>query len=363
MSEVVIQPFPKKLVIAVSSSAILDMRKPNKLFVDAGEAAFVRYMDKNACKPLALGAAAHFVHQMLSLNDYGIDVSAPIVSRMNPFGHSRVDASLAAHDGFARMLNRAGESPGGIYTNGTPIDPAFLKAMKADLFLTTNRQDSDAALAAGVPAVVVPAAPLKIQVERFNPKLLECAYDADRVLVVANGRDGDVFDGDSEAFFNDAFNRTGDLSGSLHTYRGREIGLKTLPADPGPMAGFYLTMCAVRDHVKSLNRPDGLVVKNRIVTARELGAVQRVQTTLRSWSAEPDGFFSCGATPKATYLNTASIFFDDGLKHIQGAPKHVLTGHVPWNELTRHQPFKANFAATRRQFRGWKPAQPDTQCV
>lgn len=357
MTQTTIKTFPKKIVIAMSASALFDMRIPHRIFLQEGEQAFERHMGKNIDRPLPLGSAATYAQQMLALNQYGVHVSIAVVSRMNPFGRLRVHASIEAYEGLHTMLNSAGDSPGDVYMKGT-FDPAYLEAMHADLFLTTNPADAKAALAHGIAAAVVSTASLAKRPDNFDQKRLESVFDLDRAVIIAKGEKDDRYH-DSEHFFTETLAKTQDLSESLKTYRAREICLGRHPVDPGPLAAFYLTMCAVRDHVRSLQLADAPTVANTINTMREKGAATRPLRTLHRWQAEPDAFAACGKTPKATYLQSATIFFDDGLKHIQAAPKHVLTAHVPWDEETRHQSFKKIFPKQLKLYRGWKAASAE----
>ena len=61
-------PIEKKLVIAVSSSALFDMQESDAIFRQDGEKAYREYQRKNIDVPLGKGVAFPFVKRLLSLN-------------------------------------------------------------------------------------------------------------------------------------------------------------------------------------------------------------------------------------------------------------------------------------------------------
>lgn len=61
-------PIEKKLVIAVSSSALFDMQESDAIFRKDGEKAYREYQRKNIDSPLRTGVTFSFVKRLLSLN-------------------------------------------------------------------------------------------------------------------------------------------------------------------------------------------------------------------------------------------------------------------------------------------------------
>ncbi len=61
-------PIEKKLVIAVSSSALFNLTESDNIFQLKGEEEYRQYQEKNVNKPLEKGVAFPFIRRLLSLN-------------------------------------------------------------------------------------------------------------------------------------------------------------------------------------------------------------------------------------------------------------------------------------------------------
>ena len=61
-------PIEKKLVIAVSSSALFDMQDSDAVFRQEGEEAYRKYQRKHMDDPLKEGVAFPFIKRLLNLN-------------------------------------------------------------------------------------------------------------------------------------------------------------------------------------------------------------------------------------------------------------------------------------------------------
>src|SRR5438128_1383199 len=58
----------RKLVIAVASSAVFEMRRAHSVFIREGEEAYRKYQSERLDKPFETGVAFPFVRRLLNLN-------------------------------------------------------------------------------------------------------------------------------------------------------------------------------------------------------------------------------------------------------------------------------------------------------
>ena len=63
-------PIDKKLVIAVSSSALFDLSESDKVFREQGAKAYKAYQEEHLDDVLGKGVAFPFVRRFLSINQY-----------------------------------------------------------------------------------------------------------------------------------------------------------------------------------------------------------------------------------------------------------------------------------------------------
>ena len=62
-------PIEKKFVVAVSSSALFDMRESNEIFVKSGVEVYRKYQTSLIDTPLEKGVAFPFIKRLLYLNN------------------------------------------------------------------------------------------------------------------------------------------------------------------------------------------------------------------------------------------------------------------------------------------------------
>ena len=62
-------PIEKKLVIAVSTSALFDMEESDSIFRSRGIEAYRKYQEEKIDEPLQKGVAFPFIKRLLSLNN------------------------------------------------------------------------------------------------------------------------------------------------------------------------------------------------------------------------------------------------------------------------------------------------------
>ena len=319
--------------IGVSSSALFDTRNSDKIFREKGEKEYMAYMAARAKVPFKPGAAFPFVKKMISLNrSDDVVVNPTLLSRNNPFAARRVDASIKAH-GLTYEDNGLRQIYGEAYTGGGPITPEMLKAFGVDLFLSTKIDDVKSALMAGCAAGLVSTIPCALP-KVANDNSICFVFDFDRVLGIAYGRPDDEYPYDSERNFRD---------NGLRAYHMRETALADVPAEPGPLAPFFLKVVNLRD---CLSQRKGTQIEMHIVTARAAGSLMRVITTLDAWRCETKGLISCGSTPKAPQLENlkADIFFDDSERHLANLPPGTLGALIPWIEQAPRRPKTRNNA-------------------
>ena len=137
-------PIEKKLVIAVSSSALFQMTDADSIFQKEGEVAYRQHQRENLNNPFQKGVAFPFVKRLLALNKLYPEVKPVeviVLSRNDPDSGRRFFHS-AQHYGLSitRGAFLTGKSP-------FPYIPAF----NASLFLSSNQNDVKGAIDANFP--------------------------------------------------------------------------------------------------------------------------------------------------------------------------------------------------------------------
>ncbi len=341
--------FPSQMVnFAVATSALFDVRELDTIFRQEGERSYMlRVRDLARSKTvLGPGAALPLVKKMwASLNSKRkIRFNLTLLSHSNPQFARVVHYSLCGHG----LGGKDGELRAGIgeaYTKGKPITPQIMRNFGTDLFLSPNRQDVEAALAAGIAAGQV-FFPTTGKISSFSTPYPVLGFDFDRVLGLGYGNPEDSFKGDSEAYFK---------QNGLLSYHGRENGYADYPAHPGAFGALYLKLAMIRKDLRDeveeiLKKGLGFSRKKRedieqrrleqiLLTARTGDAAPRVSTTMDYWDedmlAESDGAFFCGKTPKAAHATAlqADVLFDDGESHINSLRESIdLVGEAELNK-------------------------------
>jgi 5'-nucleotidase len=168
-------PFPinKKLVIAVSSSALFDLTESDSIFLQLGEAKYREYQEKNIDKPFEEGVAFPFIKRLLNLNTSFPEeqpIEVILMSRNSPETGERAFRSI---EHYELNITRA------CFTSGKP-NYQYLPAFNAALFLSANQKDVEDALQAGYAAGrVLNNHPIE---DDDNDKELRLAFDFDGVL-------------------------------------------------------------------------------------------------------------------------------------------------------------------------------------
>jgi 5'-nucleotidase len=300
-------PIESKLVIAVASSALFDLRESDAVFQGQGEEPYRAYQREHQDDVLQPGVAFPFIRRLLSLN--GSDpsdqpVEVILLSRNDPDTGLRVFNSIQSH---GLTITR------GAFVTGKPAY-RYAPAFNASLFLSANENDVRAAMLAGQPSGLV----------------LHSAYEddmADEELRVAFDFDGVLADDEAEA----VFHNTGDL-GAFHQAEQENV-LRAHNA--GPLKELLIKIAALQQRERARVSTDKLYeskVRIAIVTARNAPSHKRMITSLREWGIQVDETFFLGGIEKRRILEVFAphIFFDDQRVHLDPASGLVPSVHVPF---------------------------------
>lgn len=287
-----------KLVIAISSTALFDMRESHEIYETQGVAAYANYQREHEEDILQPGEAFPLVTKLLRINEkLGGEPRVEIIllSRNSADTGLRVFNSIAHHGlNITRAAFSGGMSP-----------YRYVSAFACHLFLSTHAQDVRNALDNGMAAATL----ISSQGNSGNDSdELRFAFDGDAVL------------------FSDASERIFKESG-LDAFTENEKASAHLPMDPGPFKNFLQTLHSLQAEFPA----DECPIRTALVTARAAPAHERVVRTLREWDIRIDESLFLGGLSKGEFLKSfgADVFFDDQQVHCDSASEHVATGHVP----------------------------------
>lgn len=287
-----------QLVVAISSRALFDFKAENEVFDREGEAAYREFQLARLDQPADPGVAFQLVRKLLSFNAEGHSaVEVVVLSRNDPVSGLRVFRSAQYHNlGISR----------GVFVKGAKPYP-YLHPLKANLFLSANREDVRLAIDAGIPAAAVFEKPAN---EDRYPGQLRIAFDGDSVL----------FDDEAERVFR---------TGQLPAFYAHESDKALQPLQPGPIQPFLMALHRLQNSDRAAH---GMSVRTALVTARDCPAHERALRTLMKWNVEVDEAFFLGGLPKTEFLRAfePDFFFDDQMRHVEGVAPHIGSGHVPF---------------------------------
>ena len=295
-----------KLVIAISSTALFDMKESHEIYESQGVAAYSKYQREHEDDVLEPGEAFPLVTKLLRINEkLGGEprVEVILLSRNSADTGLRVFNSIA-HYGL--NITRAAFSGG-----NSPY--RYVSAFACHLFLSTNAQDVRSALDSGMAAATL----LPSQKSISESDELRFAFDGDAVL----------FSDASERIFKER---------GLDAFTANEKAEARMPLDAGPFKTFLQTLHSLQAEFPI----DECPIRTALVTARAAPAHERVVRTLREWGIRIDDSLFLGGLSKGDFLKSfgADVFFDDQQDHCSSASQHVATGHVPHgvaNELKK----------------------------
>lgn len=300
-------PIEKKLVVGVSSNALFNLQKEDKIYSDNGIAAYRDYQKENKLVILEKGPAFPFIKRFLEINKhYSAEqpVEVVLLSKNSPETGIRIFNSIKH---FKLDISRAA------FTSGkSPFE--YIPAYNISLFLTTNDFDVQNSIDAGFPAG-----------KYINSNVED--LDDDIELRVAFDFDGVIADDGSEAIFKD----TKDLN-EFHKYEIQHI---TEPHNPGPLANFFKKLAFFQklENKKETKYPNyKKILRTSIITARNSPSHERAINTLTSWGVTVDELFLMGGVDKSRILNVVKphIYFDDQLVHLNTKSTKIPLVHVPF---------------------------------
>jgi 5'-nucleotidase len=284
------------LVVAVSSRALFDFEEENRRFTDGDDRPYMALQLSRLGIPAKPGIAFQLVKKLLRFNtETERRVEVVILSRNDPVSGLRVFRS-AEHNDLA--LKR------GVFTRGrTPY--RYLRALKANLFLSAHDVDVREALAFGFPAARV--FPDSAQLAERNPDEVRIAFDGDAVL------------------FSDEAERITHFHG-VPQFLSHEKEHVDRPLPPGPFKP--LLEALHRLQVAGADVP--MRIRTALVTARSAPAHERAIRTLMDWKIGIDEAMFLGGLNKGAFLLEfePDFFFDDQTGHCEAAAVAGPTGHV-----------------------------------
>lgn len=306
-------PIERKLVVAVSSSAVFHMVEANDVFESKGEEAYRLYQAERINEPFKQGVAFPFIKRLLRLNEIYVDeqpVEVVVLSRNDPDSGRRFYHSCQHYGlNITRGAFLTGKSP-------YPYIPAF----NAALFLSANQADVLAAIRIGLPAGLV--LPCKA-VDQEADSELRIAFDFDGVLA----------DDESEAIYRE--------SKDLDMFADFEVMKATTPHNPGPLKDL-ITRIAFFQRLENKKAAENVgykpALRIAIITARNAPANERLVTTLNAWGITAAETFFLGGIEKKRVLDVLKphVFFDDQLSHLEPAASEVPSVHIPFGVANKH---------------------------
>jgi len=286
-----------KLVIAITSRALFDMRESNDIFAKDGPQAYKNHQIKNENKPYDKGPSYNFVSKLLSLNNSEELVEVVLLSRNSSDTGLRVLNSI--HN-YNLPITRA------VFTKGrSPY--SYLESFNADLFLSANADDVISAIESGYAAATIWPDSMNNQTD----KQLRIAFDGDAVL----------FSDESEIIFQ---------KHGLDEFMENEVVNEDKPLEAGPFHGFFLKLAKLQALFENYDE-DTVPIRTALITARSMPAHARVIKTIRSWGVSVDEAIFLAGTSKGVFLKSfgADIYFDDQKKQCKSAVDNTAVGHVP----------------------------------
>ncbi|MBL6688832.1 MAG: 5'-nucleotidase [Pseudomonadales bacterium] len=286
-----------RLVVAISSSALFDLKESDQVYREEGVAAYARYQIEREDEPLRPGDAFHLVQKLLSINEMlnkPDRVEVILLSRNTADTGLRVFNSIEHHQ---LPIRRAAFTGG-----GEPYK--YMRPFGCQLFLSTHQQDVVDALNEGMAAASI----LSGVTSSSESDELRFAFDGDAVL------------------FADHAERVYQEQG-LEEFMASEKRAANEPLHGGPFKPFLAALHSLQQEFD----PESCPIRTALVTARSAPAHERVVRTLRSWGIRLNESLFLGGMQKSEFLRAyqADVFFDDQAEHCRLASDVVPTGHVP----------------------------------
>ncbi len=290
------------LVIGISSRALFDLEKENKIFEEEGLESYIKFQIEHQDDLLKPGTGFHLVEKILKLNRKSKakrKSEVIILSRNIAETALRITKSI---ENYKLDIIRSA------WTGGTPIT-RYLKPFKVDLFLSAHQEDVQTAINAGIASArVYKFKKQEISDDKIKNGLIKIAFDGDAV----------IFSDESEKIY---------VEQGLEAFLEHEKSNAKQPLPEGPFAKFLKTMSYLQKEFPIDKSP----IRLALVTARNSPAHERVIRTLHEWNVRIDETFFLSGVEKKDILDAfgADIFFDDQDVHCASASRHVPTARVP----------------------------------
>ena len=299
-------PIERKLVIAISSSALFDLSESDKVYREKGPKEYKKFQEKNLDKVLDKGVAFPFIKRFLKINKYfekEQPVDVVLLSRNSAVTGKRVFRSIMNYNlNITRATFMEGKSAYG-----------YIPAFNASLFLSANEKDVTKAIDYGYPAGTV-----------LPSKVVDDSSDGE--LRIAFDFDGVIADDESESVYQ---------GGDLDAFIKHEQKRVEIPHNPGPLADLFRKisfMQKLEDRAQENDSNYNRIIRTAIITARSSPTHERVITTLENWGVSANETFFLGGMDKERILQVLKphLFFDDQKSHLKSEAGNIPMVHVPF---------------------------------
>jgi len=298
-------PIDKKLVVAVSSTALFDFRSEHEIYMTKGLESFRKFQIENRNNIPDLGSAYPFVKRLLKLNEIFSEekpVEVVILSRNHPDAGLRMMDAINHYElDISRAFFLAGEAP-----------YPYMKSVNAAIYLSTDPNQVKSAVKEGYPVGYALPCPISDN----NEDQLRIAFDFDGVIV----------DDEAEEVYAD---------GGLPLFHHYEQENKLRPLNSGPLMPLLEKISKLqeldKERVRKSNN-DSRAIRIAIVTARNAPAHERLITTMKNYNIDTDELFLTGGIEKKNILDVLKphIFFDDQIGHLEPAAETTPCVHIPF---------------------------------
>lgn len=305
-------PIDKKLVVAVSATALFDLETEHMLFLELGVDKFRAHQRTNRAVTPNQGAAFPFIHRLLHLNTIYFEekpVEVVILSRHHADAGLRVMDAVKHYElDISRSFFLAGALP-----------YPYMKSVNAVLYLSTNKLEVETAVDLGFPAGhVLPCRSLPV--------------DKDKQLRIAFDFDGVIVDDEAEQVY--------DSSKNLDMFHEHERINREKPLQSGPLMPLlkHISQFQKLERQKAQDDPAYTqMVRIAVVTARNAPSHERLINTLASLEIDTDELFLTGGIEKSKILEVLKphIFFDDQIGHLTPAADSTPSVHIPFGVKNR----------------------------
>lgn len=304
-------PIDRKLVVAISSSAVFDMHEADDIFRKEGVDSYREYQRQHLSEPFKKGVAFPFIRRLLHLNkvfEKEEPVEVIVLSRNDPDSGRRF-FETCKHYGL--NITR------GAFLCGK--DPyLYVESFNAALFLSANESDVRGAIDAGMPAGLV--VPTKASDEATSDEL-RVAFDFDGVIA----------SDEAEQIFQEK---------GLELFHHAEHANCNKPISAGPLNSLArkLSYWQKLENKRKKDDPNFKpLLRIAIVTARNAPAHARFIRTLEEWGLTATETFFLGGIDKRRVLRVFKphLFLDDQLAHLRGVADEMPCVHIPFGILNR----------------------------